>query len=106
MQKDNDIGNQIAKKLDTLISLFKLANYSQIEDIMSKIRKDKVYVKILEILHDPVSYSQLSSMVAQTLGVAEITVKKKVSELYDMGLLIKERRGKEVYYVISDIVGG
>lgn len=96
----------IVKRLDTLISLFRLVNRSALVNALSEIKKDRVYTKILEVASEPIPYSELSSNIAQTLGVAEITVKKKVSELYEMGLLVKERRGREVYYEISDILGG
>ena len=88
----------ISRKLDQLIILAKLSNAMILEEFKRKLKKDKVAFKILENADGSQSYSAISKKVADELGVAEITVKKKISELKERGILMPIRRGKEVYY--------
>jgi Mn-dependent DtxR family transcriptional regulator len=46
----------------------------------------------------------LSKQVADELAIAEITVKKKIAELKDMGLLKTVKKGREAYYEKSGLV--
>ena len=41
--------------------------------------------------------------VSKELGVAEITVMRKLTDLKQMGFLVTERRGKQVYYAKSGL---
>jgi len=93
----------ISRKLDQLIILMKLSNRTTLEDIKKKIERDKVALKILECADGSLSYSAISKKISEDLGVAEITVKKKISELKELGILISTRRGKEVYYENSEL---
>ena len=95
--------NEISKKLDRLIALLKLSNRTQIDDYKRQLTKDKVYLKILELSDGLMTYSDMSRKVAEELGVAEITVKKKIAELRDMGLLVTIRKGREAYYEDSGL---
>jgi DNA-binding transcriptional ArsR family regulator len=88
----------ISKKLDQLIILMKLSNKATLEDVRKKIERDKIVLKILESADGSLSYSTMSKKISEDLGVAEITVKKKISELKELGILMSVRRGKEVYY--------
>lgn len=57
-----------------------------------------IAAKILDYSDGSLSYSKLVNKVSKELGVAEITVMKKISELKEMGFLVTERKGREVYY--------
>jgi len=103
MSKEEEILKEISHKLDQLIILTKLGNLKVIADYKRKILGDNVSAKILEYSDGSLSYSQLAEKVSQELDVAEITVKKKVADLKDMGFLITERRGKQVYYTNSGL---
>jgi len=103
MSKAEEILKEISHKLDQLIVLTKLGNLNVIADYKRKILGDNVSAKILEYSDGSLSYSQLAEKVSQELDVAEITVKKKVADLKDMGFLITERRGKQVYYTNSGL---
>ena len=94
---------EISRKLDQLIILAKLGNLDIIAEYKSKIRGDKVFGKILDFCDGSLSYSDLCEKVSKELGVAEITVMKKISELKEMGFLITERRGRKVYYDTSGL---
>ena|SRR2546430_534437 len=97
--------SEISEKLDTLIALTKISNRIALEEYRQQISKDKVYAKIMEKLEDgSLTYGVLSKQVADELAVAEITVKKKLSELKDMGLLKTVRKGREVQYEKSGLV--
>ena len=94
---------QISQKLDQLIILTKLSNLETIEKYKIKIRGDKVAARVLDYSDGSLNYSELCEKVSKELGVAEITVMKKVSELKEMGFLITERKGRQVYYATSEL---
>ena len=89
---------EISRKLDQLIILTKLGNLGIIEEYRKRVRGDKVAAMILDYSDGSLSYSEISEKVSEGLGVAEITVKKKITDLREMGFLVTERRGRQVYY--------
>ena len=103
MSKEREILKEISHKLDQLIILTKLNSLDIIEKYKTKIRGDKVFAKILDYSDGSLSYSKLCEKVSKGLGVAEITVMKKVSELKEMGFLVTERKGRKVYYATSGL---
>lgn len=102
--EDVKLLGEISTKLDQLIVLFKLSNKETLDSYRKKLAADKVYLKTLELANDPRTYSELSTRVANELSVAEITVRKKMSELVDMGLLLRKREGRNVYYINSGLL--
>jgi len=104
MSKELDTLKEISYKLDQLIILTKLSNREIIERYKTKIQGDKVSSRILTYSDGSLSYSDMCKKVSDELGVAEITVKKKVAELKEMGFLATERRGKQVYYNQSGLL--
>jgi len=95
---------EISKKLDHLVILMKLTNRAVLEDFKKKLERDKVALKILESADGSSTYSDLSKKVATDLGVAEITVKKKISDMKELGILTVTRKGKEAYYENSGLL--
>lgn len=95
---------EILYKIDKLIILMKLSNKKAIDEFKKQIKKDKISNKILEYADGSLSYTDISKKVAEELGVAEITVKKKISDLKEVGVLITKRVGKEVYYQNSGLL--
>lgn len=98
-----EILREISRKLDQLIILTKLSNLDIIEKYKIKIRGDQVSARILDYSDGSMSYSNLSRRISEELGVAEITVKRKISDLREMGFLVGKRRGRQVYYVNSEL---
>ncbi len=96
--------SEITRKLDQLILLLKLSNRPLLDNFKKQIERDKVYTRILEISDASLSYSDICSKLHDELGVAEITVKKKIAELRTMGLLITTRKGREVFYEDSGLL--
>jgi biotin operon repressor len=103
-EENTELLRDISKKLDQLIILMKLSNKATLENVRKKIKRDKVALQILESADEFLSYSTISKKVSEALGVAEITVKKKISELKEMGVLIPVRKGREVYYKNSGLI--
>ena len=103
-EENTKLLKDISRKLDQLILLMKLSNRTTLENIKKKIKRDKVALKILEYADGSLSYSVISKKVSEELGVAEITVKKKLAELKEMGALMPVRRGKEVYYESTGLI--
>ena len=103
MSKEQKILKEISHKLDQLIILTKLSSLDIIEKYKAKVRGDKVFARILDYSDGSLGYSELCEKVSKELGVAEITVMKKVSELKEMGFLVTERKGRKVYYATSGL---
>lgn len=103
MNNEQKILEEISRKLDQLIILTKLSNLEIIAKYKVTVHGDKVFARILEYSDGSLSYSEISEKVSKELGVAEITVKRKLSELKEMGFLITERKGNQVYYTTSGL---
>ena len=103
MSKQLETLKEISRKLDQLIILTKLGNLDILEEYKKRTRGDKVAAKILDYSDGSMSYSEISEKVSSELGVAEITVKKKITDLREMGFLVTERRGRQVYYETSGL---
>ena len=96
---------EMSRKLDLLVTLLKLSNRDVLERFKKEVRKDRVATKILELADEPITYSDLVRKVATETGAAEITVKRKISRLKEMGFLMSRRKGREVYYENSGLFG-
>ena len=94
---------EISHKLDQLIVLLKLSNRNVLNQFKKEVQKDRVSVRILELADGTITYSDLSKKISEEMGVAEITVKKKISKLREMGFLITRREGRQVYYENSGL---
>ena len=94
---------EISHKLDQLIVLLKLSNRNGLNQFKKEVQKDRVSVRILELADGTITYSDLSKKISEEMGVAEITVKKKISRLREMGFLIARREGRQVYYENSGL---
>lgn len=103
LSRQLEILREISRKLDQLIILTKLSNLDIIEKYKIKVRGDQVSARILDYSDGSLSYSELCKRISEELGVAEITVKRKISELREMGFLVGERRGRQVYYLNSGL---
>ena len=104
MSQENSQLLEISRKLDQLIVLLKMSNRAALEEYRKRLERDKVYVRILEFSDGSLSYSGLSTKLSDELGVAEITVKRKIADLREMGLLVATRKGGEVFYVNSGLL--
>ena len=94
---------EISHKLDQLIILLKLSNRNVLNQFKREVQRDRVSARILELADGTLTYSDLSKKVSEEMGVAEITVKKKISRLREMGFLITRREGRQVYYENSGL---
>lgn len=102
--ENTELLKEIAHKFDQLIALWKLNNREVLEKFKKELKEDKVYSKILEYADGSITYSDLSKKVEDEVGVAEITVKRKLSTLKDRKILITKRKGREVYYENSGLL--
>ncbi len=94
---------EILEKLQNIELLLKIGNREVIDKFQDEIKKDRVSKKILDLANGTLSYSDLAKKVAQNQDVAEITVKKKISNLKNNGFLLTKREGNTVYYEKSDL---
>lgn len=105
MEKEElEVLREMSRKLDLLVTLLKLSNRDVLERFREEVKKDKVATKILELANEPITYSDLVRKVATETGAAEITVKKKISMLKEMGFLMSRREGREVYYENTGLI--
>lgn len=94
---------EILEKLQNIELLLKIGNREVIDKFQDEIKKDRVSKRILDLANGTLSYSDLAKKVAQNQDVAEITVKKKISNLKNNGFLLTKREGNTVYYEKSDL---
>ena len=66
--------------------------------------KDKVSKKILEIADGKLGAGELQKIVADDTNVSEVTVKRRISELVKIGILLQTRDGKNIYYYNSGLI--
>lgn len=95
---------EISHKLDQLIILFKMSNRSVLDDFKKELQRDKIALKIIQYADGSLSYSEISKKVAEDIDAAEITIKKKIAELRDKGVLVARRKGRAVYYQNSGLL--
>lgn len=103
MSGEHEILKEISYKLDQLIILTKLGSQDLIDKYKSRVRGDRVFDKIVSYSDGALNYSEICEKISKELGVAEITVMKKMSELKEMGFLVTERKGRQVYYKSSGL---
>ena len=103
MESDESTLREISRKMDQLILLLKLSNRKTLDEFKKEVKRDGVSARILELADGTLNYSDLSKKKADEMNVAEITVKKKISTLREMGFLITWRDGREVYYENSGL---
>jgi len=102
----NDVGpllEEISRKLDSITTLLMLSNRAELQKVKEELMKDKVARAIVSKADGTITYSDLAKKVAEELIVAEITVKKKISDLKSLGVIIGLRKGREVFYQISTL---
>mgnify|MGYP000138418357 FL=1 len=105
MEKEElELLREMSRKLDLLVTLMKLSNRDVLERFRNEVKKDKVATKILELANEPITYSDLVRKVSTETGTAEITVKRKISRLKEMGFLMSRREGREVYYENTGLI--
>ena len=105
MEKEElEVLKEMSRKLDLLITLLKLSNMDRLDKFRKEVKGDKVSAKILELTEEPLTYSDLVRKVAMETEVAEITVKRKISKLKEMGFLMSRRKGREVYYENTGLI--
>lgn len=95
--EENEL-RSIARKLDTIIALLKISNYDKLDTFRENLSKDKIYFQIIRLSDGTKKYSDITKQISEDLNVAEITVKKKISELTKHGVIVPEKSGKESYY--------
>jgi len=103
MTLEKNLLAEILKKLQNIELLLKIGNREVIDKFQAEIKKDRVSKQILDLADGTLSYSNLVKAVAQNKDVAEITVKKKISNLKNSGFLLTKREGNAVYYEKSDL---
>ena len=103
MNDQNQLLAEILEKLQNIELLLKIGNREVINKFQDEIKKDRVSKRILDLANGTLSYSDLAKKVAQNEDVAEITVKKKISNLKNNGFLLTKREGNTVYYEKSDL---
>ncbi|MHA1227864.1 MAG: hypothetical protein ACTSPV_14045 [Candidatus Hodarchaeales archaeon] len=101
---ETELLREINRKMDALVALTKIGVSKELEALTAKIKKDKVSQKILELADGSLSSGDLASKVHELTGVSEITVKRRISELSEKGLILGHREGLKVFYTNSGII--
>ena len=103
MSEENQLLKEILKKLENIELLLKIGSREDLNKYNREVKKDRVSKKILEFADGALNYSDLVKKVSKDENVAEVTVRKKISQLRSNGFLITKRTGKKVYYEKSGL---
>lgn len=95
----------LSTRLDLLIALTKLANRDDIRKLRDDIEKDSVLAKALELADASLPSSDFKSKIMESTGASEATVKRRIADLVDLGVLRARRKGREVFYENSALLG-
>jgi DNA-binding FadR family transcriptional regulator len=82
---------EVVARLDTIIAILKLANRDAIAAARTEILSDRVNREILDRTSKWAGSGSLQTAVAKKSGASTRTVRERIAELADQGLL--ERRG-------------
>ena len=110
----------VSEKLDKIIELLetsinqkdrdffmqKIQNKVLIDNLRESLQSDPVSLGILNLADGSHSYTELKDTVANEVGVAEITVRRRIAELADTGLISGIKIGREVFYQNTGIIEG
>jgi hypothetical protein len=88
--------DELASRLDTIISLLKLAN----RDALAAVREglDDVSKALIDVTAEPVVVGTLKKDVAKATNQSEKTVQRRIGDLVAMGALIKHGGGTIATY--------
>lgn len=103
MSENTEILKEISKKLSQLIVLWKITNIETIKNRKEEIVKDETSKKILELADGQLSSSLLKHEIIKEYEVSERTIKRRLRELLDLGALVMNRKGSEIYYENSGL---
>ena len=103
-QEAADAESAVVDRLDRLIGLVTLAFSEQIESASLRLRGDAVTVAILEESSDWVPSGALQAAVAKACSVTERTVRKKLTELRDMGAISSKGSARATQYRVTGVV--
>ncbi len=95
---------EIRDKLDGIFAILKISNMENLNNFKKALAKDPVNDKILKLSDGNRNYSTLASEIAKELKVSEINVKKKISELTKMGIIIAEKTPKGSVYKTTGVL--
>jgi hypothetical protein len=96
---------RIEDRLDSLISLLRIAFKDEIDRERASIAADPVSKAVLDAASDWVQAGKLKSQVVRVTHQSEPTVKRRISELVAAGALRREGRGGRVAYRSSGLLG-
>jgi hypothetical protein len=96
---------EISRKLDQLIILTKMGRQEEIRKIAANVRGDPILGEIRKLSDGTVLSSQIKSMVSKATSKSESLVEKKIYELVDDGVIVPIRKGREIYYIDSGLIG-
>jgi predicted HTH transcriptional regulator len=98
------MADDVGKKLDTLISIMRIAHKDAIAAARESIRSEKGNAEILDAAPDWVAAGQLQSTVNQKTKQSIPTVKRRIAALVDQGALEKQGSGGNVSYRSTGLV--
>jgi len=94
----------IIERLDTLISITRLAHADRIEQVRRETRADPINAAILDSADEWIAAGALRSGVAESVGQSERTVVRRISELVSSGLLTQQGAGPTTKYRASGLI--
>lgn len=94
----------VVQRLDTVIAVLKLAHREEIEQARAAIRSDKVNAAILDGAGDWAAAGALTKSVARETKQSDRTVRGRVAELVEDGVLAKRGGGPTTEYKTTGLI--
>src|SRR4051794_40320483 len=94
----------VARRLDTIIAILRLAHREEIEAARATIRSDKVRAALLDGASDWAAAGTLTGAVKTKTGQSPATINRRITELLDLGLLEKQGGGPATQYRSTGLI--
>jgi SepF-like predicted cell division protein (DUF552 family) len=96
--------DEVGKKLDTIISVLRIAHRTEIEAARASIREDKVNAAILDGAKKLTPAGKLRTAVMKKTGTGASTFNARIVELLELGVLEKEGGGPTTQYRATGLI--
>lgn len=96
--------DEVVRRLDTLISIMRLAYSDQIDAARSAIREDPVNAAVLDAARDWVAAGALKDAAMKKSEQSKPTVERRIAALVEQGVLDKRGAGGSVSYRATGLI--
>jgi Fic family protein len=98
------MNDDVARRLDTVIAILKLAHHDEIETARATIRANKVDAAILDLAVEQKGAGELIAAVGRKTKQSPSTIKRRLAELVATGVVERSGAGSSTAYRATGLV--